>query len=82
MVDIDDKDSSDVDTILEEYSLKVVVADMEVVWIDVVAVVVVFVVVVDVVIKPLRGRDIKSNLQCIFKNFILTLCIWKKCLNH
>ena len=56
MVDIDDKDSSDVDTILEEYSMDVVGA-MEVVWIDEVAVVVV--VVVDVVIKPLRGGDIK-----------------------
>ena len=60
MVDIDDKDSSEVDTILEEYSLKVVVADMEVVWIDEVAVVVV--VVVDVVIKPLRGGDVKFTL--------------------
>ena len=56
MVDIDDKDSSEVDTILEEYSMDVVGA-MEVVWIDEVAVVVV--VVVDVVIKPLRGGDIK-----------------------
>ena len=59
MVDIDDKDSSEVDTILEEYSMDVVGA-MEVVWIDEVAVVVV--VVVDVVIKPLRVGDVKFTL--------------------
>ena len=59
MVDIDDKDSSEVDTILEEYSMDVVGA-MEVVWID--EVVVVVVVVVDVVIKPLRGGDVKFTL--------------------
>ncbi len=65
MVDIDDEDSADVDTKLDEYSLEVV-EDVEV------AVVLVLDVVVDIGIKPLRVRGL------IFKVITCFCCAYSR----
>ena len=61
MVDIDDEDSSDVDTELDEYALDVV-EDVEV------AVVIALVVVVDIGIKPLRVRGLIFKVITCFSS--------------